>query len=315
MPDFLLDAFGDRHVVARVARRANIGLRAARRDADEIDAFAFERLGDGHGVVRRQTAFAPVYSGNARPERHGLRHHGAHRARNGQGKAHAVREAAAILIGALVGQRRDEAVHQIAVRHVQFDLIEADAQRALRRGNEGLAHAVKVRLGRLARHVPAFAPGQRRRAESRPRILSGLQRLGAFPRALRGCLAPGVRKLDAELGGARPPALRDDALKRELVVVGIKPHAAVGDAALPLDMRRLDDDQRGAGIGQHAEMHHVPVIGAAVVGGILAHRRDDDAVCKFEACQLHGRKQGTGHGQNSGDGICRTEAVSAAGWI
>ena len=58
------------------------------------------------------------------------------------------------------------------------------------------------------------------------------------------------------------------------------------DAAVPLDMGGFDDHQRGAGIGQHAEMHQVPVIGAAVVGGILAHGRDDDAVGKLEAGQL-----------------------------
>ena len=73
--------------------------------------------------------------------------------------------------------------------------------------------------------------------------------------------------------------------ERHFVVVGIKPHAAVGDAALAFDVGCFDDDQRGAGIGQHAEMHQVPVIGAAIVGGILAHRRDDDAVGKLETGQ------------------------------
>ena len=48
-----------------------------------------------------------------------------------------------------------------------------------------------------------------------------------------------------------------------------------------LDVGGLDHHQRGAGIGQHAEMHQVPIIGAAVVGGILAHRRHDDAVGKL----------------------------------
>ncbi len=75
-----------------------------------------------------------------------------------------------------------------------------------------------------------------------------------------------MRDLDAELGGAGAAALRDDALQGKLVVVGVEPHAAVGDAALPLDMSCLDHHQRRAGIGEHAEMHHVPVVGAAVVG-------------------------------------------------
>ncbi len=52
-----------------------------------------------------------------------------------------------------------------------------------------------------------------------------------------------MRELDAELGGAAPPAMRDDARQRRLVVVGIEPHAAVGDAAVPLDVGGLDHHQ------------------------------------------------------------------------
>jgi hypothetical protein len=48
--------------------------------------------------------------------------------------------------------------------------------------------------------------------------------------------------------------MRDRARHRRLVVVGIEPRAAVGDAAVALDMRRLDDDEAGAAVRQHAEM-------------------------------------------------------------
>ena len=40
----------------------------------------------------------------------------------------------------------------------------------------------------------------------------------------------------------------------------------MGDAAMALDMGRLHHHQRGAGMCQHAEMHQVPVVGAAIVG-------------------------------------------------
>ena len=105
-----------------------------------------------------------------------------------------------------------------------------------------------------------------------------------------------MRDLDAELGGAHAAAMRDHARQRGLVVVGIKPEAAMGDAAMALDMGRLDDHQRRAGIRQHAEMDQVPVVGAAVVGGVLAHRRDHDAVGKLEAGQLIRREKGAAHG-------------------
>ena len=117
-------------------------------------------------------------------------------------KAQAVLERAAVLVGALVGDRRHEAVRQIAVRHVQLDLVEADAQRALGGGDEGLAHALHVGFGHFARRVPALARGQRRRRDGLPRVLVGLERAAAFPRPLRRGLAAGMRDLDAELGGA-----------------------------------------------------------------------------------------------------------------
>ena len=104
-------------------------------------------------------------------------------------------------------------------------------------------------------------------------------------------LAAGMRDLDAELGGADAAAVRDHARHRRLVVVGIEPGAAVGDAAVALDVGRLDDHEAGAAIGQHAEMAEVPVVGAAVVGAVLAHRRDHDAVGKLEAGQAKGEKR------------------------
>ena len=85
-----------------------------------------------------------------------------------------------------------------------------------------------------------------------------------------------MRELDAELGRADALAMQHDPLERVLAGVGINPHAAMGDPAVPLDMGRFEDEEAGAGIRQHAEMGHVPVIGDAVVGastGTSARRR------------------------------------------
>jgi hypothetical protein len=106
-------------------------------------------------------------------------------------------------------------------------------------------------------------------------------------------------ELDAELGGADRPRMVDDALHRLFVGVGSEARAAGGDAAAQFNAGRLDDEQGGAGIGEHADMGHVPVGHRAVVGRILAHGRDDDAVRKLDAGELDRREQVTGHG-NSG---------------
>ena len=104
-----------------------------------------------------------------------------------------------------------------------------------------------------------------------------------------------MRELDAELGRADALAMQHDARERVLAGVGIDAEAAMGDAAVPLDMGRFEHQQAGAGIRQHAEMGHVPVIGDAVVGAVLAHRRDDDPVRQCEIGKLDRREQSTRH--------------------
>ena len=89
-------------------------------------------------------------------------------------------------------------------------------------------------------------------------------------------------QLNGELGAADAAAMIDDAHQRRLASIGIKAETAMGDAAAPLDMGGLDDQQAGAGIRQHAEMGHVPIVADAVVGAVLAHRRHHDAVRQSE---------------------------------
>jgi len=73
--------------------------------------------------------------------------------------------------------------------------------------------------------------------------------------------------------------------ERELVAVRIESEAAMGDPPRALHRRRLDHQEPRAGDREAAEMHPVPVGGAAVIGAVLAHRRDDDAIRQGEAAQ------------------------------
>ena len=102
-----------------------------------------------------------------------------------------------------------------------------------------------------------------------------------------------MRELYAEFCGPNTLAMRDHMRERRLIRVGIEPKAAMRDAADALDMRRFNDEEPGAGIRQHAKMREMPVIGTAIVGAVLAHRRDDDAVSQGEGAQLQrGEEQG-----------------------
>jgi hypothetical protein len=127
-------------------------------------------------------------------------------------------------------------------------------------------------------------------------VFGRLERLTAFPRALRGRLATGMSKLDAELGGAVAAAMVDQARERRFAIVGIEAEATVRNAAATLNAGCFDHEQRGAGICQHAEVSDMPVRGDAVDGAVLAHGRYDDAVGKLEVAEPDRGEQGTGHG-------------------
>jgi hypothetical protein len=103
-------------------------------------------------------------------------------------------------------------------------------------------------------------------------------------------------ELDAELDrghpGARPV---DDRLDGGFVVVAVEAEAALGDAAVALDVGRLEAEQAGARHRQHAVVDLVPGLGAAVDRRVLAHRRDDDAIGERHAAELDGREELDGH--------------------
>jgi len=87
-----------------------------------------------------------------------------------------------------------------------------------------------------------------------------------------------MRELNPELRRSDAPAVRDNMGERVFASIGIEPEAAMRDAAMAFDMGGFDHEQTGARIGQHAEMRQVPIIGDAVIGAVLAHRRHHDAV-------------------------------------
>src|SRR5690606_5979679 len=138
--------------------------------------------------------------------------------------------------------------------------------------------------------------GHRTGRAYRPAALFRRHGLAALPRHLRGALAAGVGQLD---GGHR--ALFGDELRdgRERGRVRVAPDAEVGgaDAAFGRHGRGFHHDHAGAAHRPAAQVDQVPVAGQAVAAGILAHRRDADAVLEGHAAQLQRGKQQAGHAQ------------------
>jgi len=54
-------------------------------------------------------------------------------------------------------------------------------------------------------------------------------------------------------------------------------------AAAPVDLGALDEREAGAAGGEAADVHQVPVRREPVVGGVLVHRRDANAVLERDA--------------------------------
>src|SRR5258707_11532498 len=140
----------------------------------------------------------------------------------------------AIAVAALVGDRRKEAVQEIAVRRVQLDGVDAGADRASGGIDEAVAHALHVRRRHLARHRPIGAECNGGRSDRLPSVLSRCKRLAALPWPSRGSLASGMGELDAELRGATAAAVGGDARNRGFAIVRIEPPAAVGEATASL---------------------------------------------------------------------------------
>ena len=184
------------------------GMVAAGRDIYEVDACLFHEFGEGDGL-REVPAGAeglggPVGGGDADEEGQVLGPCGADGADDFEGEADAIVEAAAVFVGAVVGEGREELVEQVAVGGVDFDEVEAGGEGAMGGGNEvgddfvdagavegggdgvGLVEADRRRVRRAASHLqragwcgpfptarPCWLCGRRGRAGCRRRRHAG----------------------------------------------------------------------------------------------------------------------------------------------
>src|SRR3984893_6037261 len=169
-----------------------------------------------------------------------------------QWKAHARLKRATIAIAALGRDRRQEAVQQIAVRAVELDQVDTGAHRALRSRYEAFPRACHIGSRHFPRHMPTRSERNGGGSDGLPRILAGLERPGAFPRARGGGLAAGMGELNAHFGAAEAAAMGKHARERRLAIIGIEPKATMGDAAAALHAGCLDHHQCRISLRQRA---------------------------------------------------------------
>ena len=247
---------------------------------------------DLHRVVGRDAAVAdPVVGRDAHRHRLVVGPHRAHRAEHLEREAHAVLEAAAVLVGALVGQRRDEGREQVAVRgsaaracrsrrasrHLASRATNCvDDARPCRRGPSPSGIWLRGDQGIAEADITGQLPSRERRVDLLPAELrsspcgrSGRAGSRSWP-SVSACTKSTMRFHAASCSGAYSP-----------VQPGVMRPS--GD-----DAGHLGVDQAGAALGALGVVDEVPVGRAAVDRLVLRHRRDDDAVL-----QLHARAAGT----------------------
>ncbi len=152
--------------------------------------------------------------------------------------------------------------------------------------------------------------GHRARRDRLPAILRIRRDLRApVPRLGTARLPAGMRQLDDERY-VRPAAHTvDHAPHRLFGTVVVQTDIAIGDPPVRADRGGFDRQGARPRHGELAQMNLVPVGHRAVFGGILAHRRDDDAVGEAEPADRQ-RFEQSGHYASPVEG--RDAAGSAA---
>ena len=130
------DAVGEWRLEHAAVDRLLLLADLAGRAVDHVGAGRLEQARNRNCIVGRDPAFDPVMGRDAHADRLVLRPYCAHGSENFQRKAAAVFQRAAILIGAMIGQRRDETRQQVTVCAVQLQPVESGLGRLLCRLHE-----------------------------------------------------------------------------------------------------------------------------------------------------------------------------------
>ena len=260
----------ERHLVAGPERDARHAV-AARGDVHIVAAGILQRAREGYRLVGRDAAFIPVGAVAAHAQRPLLRPGRAHGVEYFKREAHALVQAAAVGIAAPIGQWREERAHQVAVRTMQLDCVQAQARAAPGGIGERGDHAIHAGPIERLRGLPFGNEGDRRRRIGLPAAFPGWNAAAAVAGFFLRALAPRVAQLDADRHVAVAPHQRQHLRQRGLAGIGIHAQAFAADAPLWFHAGSLDDQEPGTGQREVAKMDQVPVGGATVDRAVLAH--------------------------------------------
>ena len=234
---------------------------------------------------------------------------GAHGVEHLERVAHAVLERPAVVVGPHVGERRDEARQQVAVRHVELEHVEARRLGHLRGADELVADQVHVGAGHLPRHLAVREVRERRRREERPvplreRLVDPLPQRRVEP--LRPAWAS-WRAIRAPVCRWTKSTMRRQASTCSGLYIPVQP-GLIRPSRLTSVISAMTSPAPPSRAA--AEVHEVPVVRRAVLGRVLAHRRDDDPVRQHEVAQPERREhRRRGGPARRGTPLCRAASL------
>ena len=182
---------------------------------------------------------------------------------------------------------------------MQLERVDAEPLGALGGRDEGVADARQARRVERERRRLALLVRHGGRPHRLPAAFGNRDQLPALPRPVARALAAGMGELHRHRDLRVLAHRGQDRLQRGFGGVVPQAEAARRDAADRLHMGRLDAEHRGPRQRQRVDVGEMPVIGLAVFGRVLAHRRHHDAVGKRKAAQFYRGKQGA-HGEYPG---------------
>jgi hypothetical protein len=168
----------------------------------------------------------------------------------------------------------------------QLNQIETQPVGPLRCCHVSIANSRQASLVESLRRRPAVVEGDGGWGCCRPRTSIRRQRPAALPWQPRRGLAAGMRQLNAKRRRAGLPAEGNDAGQCRLGFIGIKTETAMRDPAYRFDRGLLDNDKPGTRQRQRTQMLQMPVVGRAVFGAVLAHRRHGDPIGQGDTAEV-----------------------------
>ena len=286
------DPLGVGHLVAVAARVLVGGADASRGDVDHVDADRLQGLGEGDRVLDGHAGLQAVDRRDPHEQRLVDRPDRAQFPGDLQRQPEAVLAAPAVGVRAVVGQRREEGVQQVAVGAVQLHDLEAGLQGAPGGGGEVRLHLIDAGGVERLRDQPALVDGLGACGHDGPgSVAAGEVGLVQGTVAVVGALHAGLRtrvgELDARYRTLRLHEGRDAGEPLDLLVPP-EAHVTVGDARLRRDGGRLDDDEAEAAERELSVVHGMVGRHEPVFGLVLAHGRDGEAVAQVHVAQGHG---------------------------